>query len=132
MPVKLRIKTLSFRNKLARALWNTVWLFLYRPSPVPLHSWRRFLLRLFRAKIGKPAYLYPSARIWVPWNLEMGNHSTLASEVDCYCVARIKIGSLTTVSQYSFLCTASHDYLDPTILDRPQMPLVIAPIINQI
>lgn len=128
MPVKLRIQHLSRRNKLARALWGVVWLLLYRPSPVPLHGWRRGLLRLFGAKIGKPAYLYPSARIWAPWNLTMGDHSTLASGVDCYCVDRIKIGSFTTVSQYSFLCTASHDYLDPAILHQPQMPLVTAPI----
>lgn len=85
-------------------------------------------MRLFGGKIGKPAYLYPSARIWAPWNLEMGNHSTLASGVDCYCVDRIKIGAFTTISQYSFLCTASHDYLAPAILERPQMPLVTAPI----
>lgn len=58
----------------------------------------------------------------------MGNHSTLASGVDCYCVDRIKIGAFTTISQYSFLCTASHDYLAPAILERPQMPLVTAPI----
>ena len=58
----------------------------------------------------------------------MGDHSTLASDVDCYCVAEINIGSYTTVSQYSYLCTASHDYLDKTINERPQMPLVAAPI----
>lgn len=129
MSAKLRRTHLSPSNKLARALWNLIWLLLYRPSPILLHGWRRFLLQLFGAKIGKPAYLYPSARIWAPWNLEMGNHSTLASGVDCYCVDRIKIGSFTTISQYSFLCTASHDYLDPAILNWPQMPLVTAPII---
>ena len=119
---------LSFSNKFARLVWGIVWLLFYRPSPVFLHGWRRFLLRIFGAKIGKPAYLYPSARIWAPWNLEMGNHSTLAEKVDCYCVDKIKIGSLSTISQYSYLCTASHDYEDPLIVHRPQMPLITAPI----
>ena len=128
MPIKLRPQHLTVGNKLARAIWGVVWLLLYRPSPTLLHGWRRFLLRRFGAKIGKPAYLYPSARIWAPWNLEMGDYSTLASGVDCYCVDKIKIGSFTTVSQYSFLCTASHDYLDPAILQQPQIPLVTAPI----
>jgi len=59
----------------------------------------------------------------------MGNHSTLADGVDCYCVAKITIGSYSTVSQYSYLCTASHDYQDPIILQQPQMPLVAAPIV---
>lgn len=126
--IKFHPHRLPLANKIARAVWGFVWLTLYRPSPTLLHGWRRFLLRLFGAKIGKPAYLYPSARIWAPWNLEMGDHSTLAKDVDCYCVDKIRIGSMTTVSQYSFLCTASHDYLDPAILHQPQMPLVTAPI----
>lgn len=58
----------------------------------------------------------------------MGPHSTLAGDVDCYCVEKIKIGAFSTISQYSFLCTASHDYLSPAILRQPQMPLVVAPI----
>lgn len=128
MPIKPRVQHLSPGNKLARALWNLVWLLLYRPSPVLLHGWRRFLLRLFGAKIGKPAYLYPSARIWAPWNLEMGDYSTLADGVDCYCVDKVKIGSSSTVSQYSYLCTASHDYNDPSIMHQPQMPLITTPI----
>ncbi|WP_255556494.1 putative colanic acid biosynthesis acetyltransferase [Methylococcus sp. Mc7] len=117
-----RSRDLSIGNKLARVLWSLVWLLLYRPSPVPLHGWRRFLLRLFGAKIGRGAHPYPSAKVWAPWNLEMGDHSCLSHHVDCYCVDRIKLGAHTTVSQYSFLCTASHDYTDPA------MPLITAPI----
>ena len=52
----------------------------------------------------------------------MGDHSCLGEQVDCYCVDKIRIGAHTTVSQYSFLCTASHDYTNPA------MPLVTAPI----
>lgn len=52
----------------------------------------------------------------------MGDHSCLSEWVDCYCVDKIRIGAHTTVSQYSFLCTASHDY------ESPGMPLVSAPI----
>lgn len=106
-----------------------VWLFLFRPTPRPFHAWRCLLLRLFGAKINKPAYVYPSTRIWAPWNLELGVHSTLADGVDCYCVDKVVIGSYTTVSQYSYLCTASHDYTDPIIMSQPQMPLITAPII---
>ena len=122
MPVPLRVQHLSPANKLARTLWNLVWLLLYRPSPTPLHGWRRFLLRLFGATIGPAAHPYPSAKIWAPWNLTMGAHSCLSHYVDCYCVDRITLGAHTTVSQYSFLCTASHDYTDPA------MPLTTAPI----
>ena len=66
---------------------------------------------------------YPSVKIWAPWNLEMGDHSCLASGVDCYCVDKITIGAHSTVSQYSYLCSASHDYTNAG------MPLVTAPIV---
>jgi putative colanic acid biosynthesis acetyltransferase WcaF len=43
----------------------------------------------------------------------MGRHSSLANDVDCYSVAPVKLGVHATVSQYAFLCTATHDYEDP-------------------
>jgi putative colanic acid biosynthesis acetyltransferase WcaF len=110
-------------NRAARVIWNLTWLLLYRPSPTVLHGWRRFLLRRFGARIGALAHPYPRARIWAPWNLTMEPHSCLANDVDCYCVASVSLGHHVTVSQYSYLCTASHDYNDPA------MPLVAAPIV---
>jgi putative colanic acid biosynthesis acetyltransferase WcaF len=52
----------------------------------------------------------------------MGESSCLGDHVDCYSVDRVIIEPYATVSQYAFLCTASHDY---TI---KEMPLVTAPI----
>ncbi len=122
MVKKLQQRSLYPRNKLARILWQIVWRFFYRPTPRLFHPWRSFLLRIFGAKIGKSVHPYPSARIWAPWNLEMGDHSCLSENVDCYCVDKIRIGAYSTVSQYSFLCSASHDYT------QEAMPLVTAPI----
>ena len=122
MTQALRRHHLSLANKLARTAWQVVWLLLYRPTPRLFHPWRCLLLRLFGAKLGRAVHPYPSARIWAPWNLEMGDHACLSEGVDCYCVAPIRIGAHTTVSQYSFLCTASHDYT------RADMPLVTAPV----
>jgi putative colanic acid biosynthesis acetyltransferase WcaF len=113
----------STRNKMGRVVWEIIWLLFYRPSPKPFHTWRRFLLRLFGAKIGYGAHPHASVKIWAPWNLEMGDHSCLARKVDCYCVAKIKIGDHATVSQYTYLCSATHDY------EKAGMPLVTAPII---
>jgi putative colanic acid biosynthesis acetyltransferase WcaF len=112
----------SLQNRVARAVWAIFWIVLFRPSPKVFHGWRRFLLRLFGAQIGHRAYVYPSVRIWAPWNLEMKDYSCLSHFVDCYSVDRIKIGTNTTVSQYSFLCTASHD------ITKSTMPLITAPI----
>jgi putative colanic acid biosynthesis acetyltransferase WcaF len=107
------VNRFGFRNQFGRWLWGLVWLFLFRPSPTLLHAWRRQLLRCFGARIGTGAHPYPRCRIWAPWNLTMGEHSGLANDVDCYCVAQIIIGPFTTVSQYAHLCAATHDYEDP-------------------
>jgi putative colanic acid biosynthesis acetyltransferase WcaF len=123
MPQKLRPNYLSFSNKVARGLWQVVWILFYRPSPRLLHPWRCFLLRVFGAKVGSGVRAYPSVRIWAPWNLEMGDRSCLGDWVDCYSVDKVIIGAGSTVSQYSFLCTASRDYT------QADMPLVTAPIV---
>ena len=112
----------SLRNRVGRMCWDIVWLLLYRPSPKLLHGWRRCLLRAFGARIGKKVHPLQSVRIWCPWNLEMGDHSCLGPWVDCYCVARVHIGAHATVSQYSYLCTASHD------ISSASMRLVAKPI----
>ncbi len=113
---------LSLSNKVGRTLWQIVWLLFYRPTPRLFHAWRRLLLRLFGAKLGKGVHPYPSARVWAPWNLEMGDHACLGEGVDCYCIEKVRIGAHSTVSQYSFLCTASHDYT------KIAMPMIAAPI----
>lgn len=110
-------------NRGMRILWRIVWFVAYRPSPRMLHGWRRFLLRLFGARIERDAYPYPSTKIWAPWNLEMGSQSCLGPDVDCYCVDKVVIKAWATVSQYSFLCTATRDYREL------RMPLVTAPIV---
>lgn len=113
----------TFNNRLARLVWQVVRNTLYRFSPTILHGWRRMLLRSFGARIAVGAHPYPGAKIWAPWNLTMEAHSCLANDVDCYSVAAITIGAHATVSQYSYLCAASHDYRDPS------MPLIVAPIV---
>jgi putative colanic acid biosynthesis acetyltransferase WcaF len=112
----------GLRNRLSRAGWAVAYHLLFRPSPRPFHAWRRFLLRRFGARLGRNARVFSSARIWAPWNLRMGDHSTIGPYVDCYCVAPVCIGSQSVISQYCFLCTASHDF------EKPRRPLRAIPI----
>jgi putative colanic acid biosynthesis acetyltransferase WcaF len=109
-------------NKMIRLLWQVAWLFLFRPSPWFWHAPRRILLRLFGATLGCGVQVMPSVKIWAPWNLTIGDYSTVSHGVDLYNVDRIDIGSHATVSQRAFLCTASHE------IDHPNMPLITAPI----
>jgi len=117
-----KIKSLPFRNKFGRLLWGIVYLLLFRPSPRTFHAWRRMLLRLFGAKIGKGVYVYPSCIIWAPWNLTMEDHSRMGDYARCYSVGKVHIGAHSMVSQYAYLCTASHE------IAKRDLPLVIMPI----
>lgn len=121
-PIPEQASPHSLTNRLARVLWGLVYTFLFRPSPRPLHRWRNLILRAFGARLHPTARVYPRARIWGPWNLIMGAHACIADDVDVYNVRPITIGESSTVSQYSYLCGATHDYEDPV------HPLVPKPI----
>jgi putative colanic acid biosynthesis acetyltransferase WcaF len=115
---------LSRKHQLVRLVWSLVWVIFAWPLPKSVGSgWKRFLLRLFGAKVSKTAVVYSSAKVFYPANLVMKDYSCLASGVKCYNVATIIIGSNTTVSQDASLCTASHDIFDP------HHALITAPIV---
>ncbi|MBR1890046.1 MAG: putative colanic acid biosynthesis acetyltransferase [Alloprevotella sp.] len=106
--------SLGRKHQLVRVAWSVTWTLFARPLPRSLGSgWKRFLLRAFGAKLAGSAVVYSSAKVYYPANLTMGEHSCLASEVDCYNVAPVTIESNVTVSQGAYLCTASHDISDP-------------------
>jgi putative colanic acid biosynthesis acetyltransferase WcaF len=121
-PARYRPSPHPLANRLARGLWGVAWLVLFRPTPRVLKGWRRAVLRAFGAQIGPGAVIQASARVWAPWNLTMGRHSCVGEWVNCYAVAPIRIGAYATVSQYSYLCAASHD------IDSPDMALTTGPI----
>jgi len=117
------VNELSYKNKLMRLLWGITWLIAFRSTPRwTMHGWRRSLLRLFGAKIGKGSKIAPDCKIWAPWNLSVGEYSTLADGVDCYSMDKIIIGSKVAISQRAYLCTGTHR------IDTLKRPLITKPI----
>lgn len=115
---------LNKKNKIRRLIWNIVRLLFFRPFPSRIFNpWRVMILRIFNAKIQNKATVYASCRIWAPWNLDLGRNACLGPYVDCYNVDLVKLGANATVSQKTYLCTASHDIMDSA------HPLITAPII---
>jgi putative colanic acid biosynthesis acetyltransferase WcaF len=114
----------GLRNRLVRMLWGVVWLLFFRTSPRALHVWRNMLLRLFGAKLHRTARVYPRARVWLPSRLVMARHSCLGDDVDCYNVGGVELGEYALVSQYTYLCGATHDFQDVTFPLQP-LPIVI-------
>ncbi|NNL82366.1 MAG: putative colanic acid biosynthesis acetyltransferase, partial [Winogradskyella sp.] len=114
---------LSRKNQILRFIWTVVWYIFARPLPRSLgNSWKLLLLRSFGAKAHPKAVVYSSAKIYMPWHLEMHEYACLGPEVDCYNVAKITIGAHSTVSQKSFLCAASHN------ISKAHIPLITKPI----
>jgi putative colanic acid biosynthesis acetyltransferase WcaF len=108
----------SFGNRLARFIWNCVWLCCYRLSPRPFHFWRTFLLRIFGAKLGPHCHFYPASKIWAPWNLICADHVAVGDAAEIYNPAPIQLDSHVILSQSSYLCGATHDY------NHPDFPLL--------
>lgn len=113
----------SVKNRFKRALWNLIYTLLVKYSPRPFHRWRSFWISLFGAKLGEGVHIYPKAKIWAPWNLEMDDFSCLANGVVCYSMDKIIIGKYSIISQESYLSTGSHDYT------KKNHPLVTSPLI---
>lgn len=103
----------NFRGKNAFIvqLWWIVQGVFFKNSPQFMYGFRRFLLRLFGAKIGKDVILRPSVKTTYPWKVTIGDYSWIGDDVNLYSLGEIDIGKNVVISQKSYICTGSHDYL---------------------
>jgi putative colanic acid biosynthesis acetyltransferase WcaF len=103
------LDNIPLSDKLARMVWRTTSLFLFRPFSLPVFNlWRIFLLKCFGAKLGKGVVIHASAYVPAPWKLTMGIYSTLGPEVKLH-FGTTNIGAKVTISQRTYLCSATHD-----------------------
>jgi putative colanic acid biosynthesis acetyltransferase WcaF len=110
-------------ENLKRALWMMVRAALFRPSFHNWYGWRRLLLRLFGAKLGKDVRVRPTASVEIPWNIEMADHVVIGDYAIIYSLGKISIGRSSTISQYAHLCAGTHDYT------KREFPLLKPPIV---
>ncbi len=111
-------------RRLKRVCWAIVNATLFRClAGRPCKRLRNIILRLFGARIPLGSLVYPSCKIWAPWNLAVGEHSCIGPNTELYNKAPVTIGDNAVVSQGAFLCTASHD------ISSPNMHLISAPIV---
>ena len=109
-------------EQLKRIAWMCA-SFLFRFSPRIFFGWRNFLLRLFGAKIGEHVHIYNSCKIYMPWNLEVGNWSAIGEEVLIYNLGHVCIGSSVAISHRAHLCAGTHDH------NKKDLPLLKPPIL---
>jgi putative colanic acid biosynthesis acetyltransferase WcaF len=116
----------NFRGRagLTVQFWWLVQATLFRGSPQIMYGFRRWLLRLFGAQIGKGVVIRPSVRVPYPWKLKIGDNSWVGDDVVLYSFETITIGRDAVISQKSYLCAGTHDYRSPTF-DIQAFPIVI-------
>ena len=103
-------KNFRGRNALIVQMWWIVQNVFLNTSPQFMYGWRRFLLRLFGAKIGKKVIIRPTVKVTYPWKVSIDDYSWIGDDVVLYSLGEIEIGKNVVVSQKSYICTGSHEY----------------------
>jgi putative colanic acid biosynthesis acetyltransferase WcaF len=111
----------SRSEQLARIAWALARP-LFRLSPRPFFGWRALVLRTFGARIGRSVHVYPTVTVTMPWNLCIGDWSSVADGVLIYDLGPVAIGERVTISHGAQLCAGTHDH------SRPELPLLKPPI----
>jgi len=101
------------RSRVFVQLWWAVQGTLFALSPQFMYGWRRGLLRIFGARIGKGTIIRSSVKTPYPWKLTIGEHCHIGEDVCLYTYGEIEIGDCAVVSQRSYLCTGFHDHTSP-------------------
>lgn len=106
----------GFRGR--SAFWVQLWWIaqslLVRTTPQVMYAWRRWVIRLFGANIGRNVLIRSSVNITYPWKVEIGDRAWIGDDVELYSLGEIVIGHDSVISQGSYLCTGSHDFRDPS------------------
>jgi len=111
------------KNIIIRLIWYFVNSLFFINSLNGSSVIKKFLLRLFGAKVGKGVVLKPGINIKYPWKLTIGDNSWIGERVWIDCLDKITIGSNCCISQGAMLLNGNHNYSKTTF------DLMIAPII---
>ncbi|MDO5304275.1 MAG: DapH/DapD/GlmU-related protein [bacterium] len=112
----------TLREAVIVRLWEIVWCLLLQWTPKKLNGFRLFCLKLFGAKIHGHPFVFPSAKIYAPFNLELFDHACIGPAVNVYNLGKTVLMENSTVSQETMLCGGTHD------LSSPRLPLMVGSI----
>lgn len=97
----------NFSKRLIWFVIGRVVINTYFPNP----QWfKRMLLRIFGAKIGKGVILKPKVNIKYPWLLSIGDYSWIGEKVWIDNLVPVKLETNCCISQGAMLLTGNHNY----------------------
>ncbi|MDR0940074.1 MAG: hypothetical protein LBN29_12150 [Mediterranea sp.] len=100
---------MGMKEKLKLQLWRCVDGLFFKTSLKMFSGWRVFLLRLFGAQIGKGCYIAPKATIYIPWNIKIGNYTSIDDYVYIKPRTSITIGDYVSISTFVHIIPGGHD-----------------------
>jgi len=113
----MRIQKLNLyvkkKNRISKILVKLIWDFFGKPlfaSYLPGTYWRKIILRIFGAKIGKGGKIKTNIKISEPWHLSIGDHCWIGENVWIDNLVLVKVGNRVCISQGVYLCTGNHNY----------------------
>jgi putative colanic acid biosynthesis acetyltransferase WcaF len=118
-----RARKWSRKELFGRLLWEVLQAPLFAWTPRQFWGLRNSVLRLFGARIGRHVQVHPTARIAIPWNLDVQDHSSIGDRAIIYNLGPIRLGTNVSVSQNAHLCAGSHDFT------KPDLPLTKPPVV---
>lgn len=111
------------RGFAAQACWVALSTLVFTQVWCP-NSLRCAMLRWFGAEVGVGVLIKHRVRVHWPWNITVGDDTWIGTDVELYNLATITLGSDVCISQYSYVCTGSHDRNSPTF-EFDNGPIVI-------
>lgn len=109
---------------LIRILWYFTNLIFFKSGWNLSSGLKRFLLRLFGARVGTGVVIKPGVNVKYPWKLEIGDHVWIGEECWIDNLSKITIGRSVTLSQGCLLLTGSHDHTKSTF-DFTSQPIIL-------
>ncbi len=111
-PSQRSLERASLKEILLNKLWSCFQNTLYRYS-WRFNRFRMLLLRMFGAKLlvkrGSYVSIQPRVSIASPWNLHIGDLSSIGGNSWVYALDKITIGEKTCIGEYVKLLTGYHD-----------------------
>lgn len=112
----------SFKEALIIRVWEIIWSVFVRWTPKKFNRFRLTWLRLFGAKIHGCPFIFPSAKIYAPFNLELFDRACVGPSVNVYNLGKVIVRENSVISQETMLCGGTHD------LSLSTLPLLVGDI----
>lgn len=110
---KLPLNWSRGKNLFSEIIWQIFFKSLVSSS-LPGTFWRKFILIIFGAKIGKSVRLSPGLKVKMPWRLSIGDYSWIGEDAWIDNIDCVRIGNNVCISQGVYFCTGNHDFKKET------------------